>query len=471
MGGGYRGRESGADESLFESTRRRLPGNAAVISQAELSRMREASKVWFGTEEEQGLEKSEKERLARERKSRMLALEAKAKSKARKSELEVDRERRKATICELAKEARDENLDMVKMLNTLGARAAAFTIRDQQLVEKKALEAKRKEYEDRMEVLMEIDRLSDLEKREKIEKERRSKRIEDRKVIIEQIEARQKQKLLEEEQREQDNVTMLALVAKYEAEDAAAKEKRDEEVRQARKEVLEANEAAIKRKELAKQRERDEEASILLYQARKDEELRAREQAEKQLEAATKERQAKLLAAQEKTQSTQDEIDEIRARRWAEERERKERENEARAAQAKAARVKGLRDAHKHQTAQKKTLLAREAVLQKEEYEATLRHARAIVDDEKAKESDKARKAIEHRAVLQHQIEEARDAKHKQLREKREEGIKLKLEFSAERAKLEAIRDKMVNDMEKKGYNSTYLAEIRSADIEKLQNR
>lgn len=29
----------------------------------------------------------------------------------------------------------DENLDMVKMLNTLGARAAAFTIRDQQLAD------------------------------------------------------------------------------------------------------------------------------------------------------------------------------------------------------------------------------------------------------------------------------------------------------------------------------------------------
>jgi hypothetical protein len=44
-------------------------------------------------------------------------------------------------------------------------------------------------------------------------------------------------------------------------------------------------------------------------------------------------------------------------------------------------------------------------------------------------------------------------------------------EFAQERAKLEAIRDKMVDDMEKKGYNPRYLSEIRAADIQKLQMR
>ena len=42
---------------------------------------------------------------------------------------------RENTIRELAEKQVDQNLDMVKMLNSLGARAAAFTIRDQQLAE------------------------------------------------------------------------------------------------------------------------------------------------------------------------------------------------------------------------------------------------------------------------------------------------------------------------------------------------
>ena len=45
---------------------------------------------------------------------------------------------RERTIKELAEAQVDENLDMVKMLNTLGARAAAFTVRDQQLAERDA---------------------------------------------------------------------------------------------------------------------------------------------------------------------------------------------------------------------------------------------------------------------------------------------------------------------------------------------
>merc|ERR1711918_304460 len=46
---------------------------------------------------------------------------------------------------------------------------------------------------------------------------------------------------------------------------------------------------------------------------------------------------------------------------------------------------------------------------------------------------------------------------------KYDEGRKVKDEFAAERAKLEAIRDKMVHDMEKKGVNPRYLSEMKMA--------
>ena len=40
-----------------------------------------------------------------------------------------------------------------------------------------------------------------------------------------------------------------------------------------------------------------------------------------------------------------------------------------------------------------------------------------------------------------------------------------------ERAKLEAIRDAMIEDMLKRGYNPNYLNEIRNCDIQKIQMR
>ena len=44
-------------------------------------------------------------------------------------------------------------------------------------------------------------------------------------------------------------------------------------------------------------------------------------------------------------------------------------------------------------------------------------------------------------------------------------------EFAMERAKLEAIRDAMIEDMLKRGYNPNYLNEIRNCDIQKIQMR
>lgn len=52
---------------------------------------------------------------------------------AKKSDIELQKAEREKAVRDLAEKQVDGNLDMVKMLNTLGARAAAFTIRDQQL--------------------------------------------------------------------------------------------------------------------------------------------------------------------------------------------------------------------------------------------------------------------------------------------------------------------------------------------------
>jgi hypothetical protein len=44
-------------------------------------------------------------------------------------------------------------------------------------------------------------------------------------------------------------------------------------------------------------------------------------------------------------------------------------------------------------------------------------------------------------------------------------------EFVVERAKLEAIRDKMVQDLGQKGINPQYLSEMQSVDVSKIQMR
>ena len=71
---------------------------------------------------------------------------------------------------------------------------------------------------------------------------------------------------------------------------------------------------------------------------------------------------------------------------------------------------------------------------------------------------------------LKQQVSLAEERRRQERADKFEEGRKLKQEALAERARLEAIRDHMIKDMEKKGINPRYLGEMRRTDIGRLQN-
>ena len=202
--------------------------------------------------------RAEKEQVARARKARMIKMEDEAKAKTKKSQSEEISEQRAQAIRKMAVEKIDQQNDLVKLLNTYSQRAMAFTIRDQQMADRHRREAMEAEYEKRMDIAMEIDRLKELAAREKEENSKLSKRIEDRSVIIDQIEARKKMKILQEEAREQENKQMLQTIKKYEEEDKIAAEKKEVEIAKARVEVIKANKDAINAKKHLKLREKEE---------------------------------------------------------------------------------------------------------------------------------------------------------------------------------------------------------------------
>ena len=77
----YRRRAGGADESLFGSTATKttLATNSVVISKGELEKMRQSSVMWTAADEtkkrlELEAAQEQKQKAARERKARMLAL-------------------------------------------------------------------------------------------------------------------------------------------------------------------------------------------------------------------------------------------------------------------------------------------------------------------------------------------------------------------------------------------------------------
>ena len=351
-------------------------------------------------------QKEEREKKASERKARMKELEKKAESMAQKSDIEVSNIARAEALRKLASEKLDENSDMVKLLTSLAARASAFTIRDAQLREKEEREKVEAEYDRRMDMEMEIDRLRDLKRREKEEAEKRAKRIEDRKVITEQMQYRQRMKLLAAEAREQENISMRKLAEKYAEDDAEFARKRAIEIEKSRLEVIEANEESLRRKREARELEKKEVQDILIYQQLKDAEMLKREQEEAAAELLKKERQAKLLAQQERAQNNQGKLDEIRARRAQEERERRARKKEKDEAMKRKADQAELTVARAAQAASHKQREEGELLLRDQEYADALEYTRLLGEREEREQIQKLDRTENHRVKLMKQIED-----------------------------------------------------------------
>ena len=182
----------------------------------------------------------------------MRELEKRALKLVKKSDEEIAQQARDDFIRGEASAKRDNESDVVKLLSSMAARASAFTIRDKQLEEKKQREHVEEEYERRMDILMELDRVKEIQAREAAEYAKVNKRMQDRQTITDQIRERERQKLFTLEAKEQENMAMKQTMKKYEDEDKVKAERRQEEVIRSRIEVARENAAAIERKKQAK---------------------------------------------------------------------------------------------------------------------------------------------------------------------------------------------------------------------------
>jgi hypothetical protein len=79
--------------------------------------------------------------------------------------------------------------------------------------------------------------------------------------------------------------------------------------------------------------------------------------------------------------------------------------------------------------------------------------------------------SMEHRRVLQQQIEDKERLKKIEFAKKQEEGRALKEEYARELDKLERIRMEEVEELVKAGVNPLYLSEMKALDIAKARNR
>lgn len=366
--------------------------------------------------------------VAQARKEHMKRLEIEDIERQRKLGTQSDQ----AKLDRIRQEAQrkiDENADIVKLLQTCSERASTFAIRDLQLKDKAEREKKEKDYERRMVLSMEINRLQELEAREAEETKRMHKLINDRKVIERQIDERVEAKLLQEEARDQENREMLERIRMHQLQDDEKARAKKEQAEKARVEIIRENEAHVATKQERKLLEKKEDEMMVAYQMERDEKLRKREAEEAEADRKKREIQKKLLDAQERTMDRRSEMDELRARRATEEAKRKYRQKKLKEAQKKKHDMELLDEARRQQQLERLDKQRLEAKLKQEEYNNTMKHAHSMAERERAEEVYVKKKNKELIQNLQQQIEENKAANAVKDRHKFQEGGRIKQEL------------------------------------------
>jgi hypothetical protein len=283
--------------------------DSVVISDNDLDRMRQAAQIvteadMMETKKAMASEKAQQQAKARERKERMLAMEVERKKNAPKSQSELRKIQKDNGTLSKAKSSLDEQLDDVKHMNQMMSYAKCVTIRDAQIAEKVEVMNEAELEEQRLDTIMEIERVKAIQRAAEVEAAKSKTRREGALVIVDQIKVREMQRELEQEQKEIEQQMMLKHIQRMEEEDRVALEHKKVAGQKLLEQVLEANHAQIEKKQEYKLLEEAEEQRRLGYLIEKEKReagLRAeadRIKAEKEAETL------RLRAMQEKAADT-----------------------------------------------------------------------------------------------------------------------------------------------------------------------
>ena len=342
--------------------------------------------------------------------------------------------------------------DALKELNILCKHAKIASIRDKQLDERKMMENMYKKKEEKLDFMMELERLKEIKFKEEQEKESKKLNLESQKIIIEQILDNERERLKRREQIEKDKLQMRMQIEKLEEEEKKRilKERHLKEERV--QECHRADQYAILLKQKKKLEEKESELKDFKYnieKAKKEEEYLK----EKKRIALQKEKEIQALREkQEKAQDKQAELDAIRAKRVYEETERKAKLKEKEDELLKAKKMKECIEENEKHRKIKEQMKESEIRQEKEEYERMAKERQREIEEEKEKQRQKIKLLMENGNMVKNQIIE-----------KEEKNRKLKNEIYEERKKVNQLNDAYYNSVDM--IKRQKIAELRALNI------
>ena len=393
---------------------------------------------------------------------RALALKQKLidydKKNPRASLLEFEGEEAKKILAEQNKVSKDD--DAVKVMDKMVLYAKIATIRDRQLDERKVMEDVYKQKENRMDVMMELERLKEIQFLQEREKELKRQRMQGARIVIEQIKESDHERMKKREQQERERIQMLKKKKKLAEED----KRRQEELRLRQQNQINEAVAANKIAQLAKQKkvleEKEEDLKILIFQREKDRQEEAI-LAEKKRIAAEKEIELqKLREKQKRSSDKQGELDAIRAKRAFEENERKERQKEEEKKLEQQRIMEMLVLENKKQKEAKEKILAEEAKREKEEFNKRIMEQMKEIEKEKQIALKKKEDNLKNQEAILKQIAEKEELGKNAYLEKIEEGRKIKEKMDEYKKNLEAFRRQKIAELKALNIKDKYIVPL-----------
>ncbi len=351
--------------------------------------------------------------------------------------------------------------DYVKQMDKMVLYAKVATIRDRQIIDKKKIEEINKKKEEKLDLLMELERLKDLKYREEEKEKLIKKQREGSLILKEQIKNIQHERELQKELIEKEGKEMKKLMEKI-FEDEKKKKEQEKIKNEIRiKEFLEANRISILNKEKRKKEEKEEDIKIYEYnieKAKKEEEMF---QEKKRLEIKKELELSKLRDKQLKINDNKEELDSLRAKRTFEENERKIRKKEMDDMINKQKKINELIRDNKRQIEAKELILAEEAIKEKEQFNNIINEQIKEIDRLNEIEKKKKEQFVNHREELKKQILNKQEKEKIDRREILEEGRKIRQNNEEYKKNLEKVKKQRINYLKSLNIEDKYIVPLR----------
>ena len=364
-----------------------------------------------------------------------------------------------------AQKYKDDNEDVVKEMEKLAFYAKVATIRDKQKQEHKIMEQNYKRKEEKLDTMMELERLKELKNQQDKEKFMQNQRREGCLVIIDQMKKKELEKIKLKEQLEKEKKDILKHLKKLQDEDLIENEKKRILREKMTQEIVESNKISALNKQKKLAQEKEEDLKILKYnmeKAKKEEE----ELKEKRRIQEEKEREVqKLREKQEKAQDKMAELDALRAKRAYEAGEREARLKEKNELIKKKKIMEELLQSNNRQKLQKQNQLAEQARQEQIEYERIIKKQLDDMEKERKVEEEKKRMRYENNEDIRKLIKLREEKERLEAKEILEEGRKEKQQNDIWKQRMERIKQQKIQELKDLNVHPIYIADLERYKI------